>query len=719
MILEFDAPSFLSVMNEAFEDPFLNGTSIITLNNGDSTEVDEDQVFGRSVNRQYIVSILLEVMAEDFEAKDTIYLDIFIARNLPKYPQYLLLPGNTLQKILMGLCNYPGSDIADDCQLSVEYLLSVYHPPDIKDFVEAFTKARFYRVLKSTFRVEKDYPRLLQAYFDDPDSGNTIFECIADCLKTSSGLSEKQRQDVKLVMQNHAENLVSTDSVMTAKTVNSYAPELHQVMLDSMQSYPEKQFVYLRVLIEPQQEKSVQSDIKPKKAFDNHMMLELYVRHMCVFDPAHVADFIETLQSGDLNLERVLPALEESGAVDAVVHLMTREGLIREAMDKLLMHLLTLETSLSSLLKSSLERLKDENKEDDDDDISFISRPVNETLNALQKYSLVGIWLCRGQMRNVAGKEKERKRKPRLDKDNAVLSFEETLWLDLVDAIVRIAKNTTLILKHCPKNNQKRKSTNIHGSYPATPLSRSMSFSSSWSFNREKELDYPRIILSMRRYVQDIFTALLAATTSSSAINASISFLRVFQSFLDRAALSSPSLADLRNVLAGIFDAYMYEEQLLSLSRRLLDRDLFVQVKEVSDLRQKGWRAHGQTCEVCGEKLWGAGATGGIYTAWEKKRDAEEAKQKKKRRDFVEQQQQEAAIVVDKGKGVKRGPSVDVQQDPDEDAAGEDSVSNTIVVFSCKHLFHRICLEKLYYEALGGSDMVGKQGDLWKCIICQ
>jgi hypothetical protein len=184
MILKFDAPSLLSTLNEAFEDSFLNDTPERAVNGGSTRDMPEEHIFGLSVNRQYIVTILLEVMnVNDFASEDTIYLDMFIARNLPKFPQYLLLSGSALHKVLTGLCNYPGDDLADDAQLSVEYLLSVYHPPDMASLLPLFEKAGFYRVLKSTYKAEKQFSKLIKTYFDDPENKQEVFDRIADCLR--------------------------------------------------------------------------------------------------------------------------------------------------------------------------------------------------------------------------------------------------------------------------------------------------------------------------------------------------------------------------------------------------------------------------------------------------------------------------------------------------------------------------------------------------------
>src|SRR5207253_5358995 len=107
LILRFDASSFLSALNEAFEDPFLNGPADQTTTDmrGEGTE---EQMFARSVNRQYIITILQEVMnSKEFPPQDTVYLNMFIARNLPKFQQFVLLTGSALNSVLVGLCNYP------------------------------------------------------------------------------------------------------------------------------------------------------------------------------------------------------------------------------------------------------------------------------------------------------------------------------------------------------------------------------------------------------------------------------------------------------------------------------------------------------------------------------------------------------------------------------------------------------------------------------------
>lgn len=685
LILQFDAPSFLSALNEAFEDPFLNESTEI-LGNGSKQDLSEEQIFCRSsMNRQYVVSILLEVMSPtDFPPQDTIYLDMFIGRNLPKYPQFILLSGSALHRVIVGLCNYPGDDIADDCQLSVEYLLTVYRPPDIDELVEIFANAKFYRVLKSIFRSEKQYARLIKIYFEDEESRETVFDCVEDYLRPRSGLNERQTKEVRLVIEQNPRHLVDIDCVRTAQVINAYTPNLHGVLFSSIEDRPHDQFEYLRAILEPQDAKEGH-DTKRPAIMQDLSFVELYIRLMCEFDHNHVSDYVGGLQSGDLRLEKVLPALESNGVMDAAVLLMAREGQIRKAMDRLVAHLETLEAALQGVLGASIHGQGSESS----------GEAATETLQSLQKYAQVGVWLCQGQMKN--GKRLVKVSKPKRRSDQEPLNDEEILWLDLVDAVVRIAKNCISMLNSPPVIDHNHIDTEVNGSVEGSATS---------------AVDQGRAIISLRLFVQDTFSALLVATSSSQTV----SFLHILRAFLSRASMASPSLAELRNVLGGIFEAYFYEEQILSLANRLLEKDLFVHVDEAASLRQKGWRPASQTCEACGKRVWGHGAAGGIYSAWEKRRVGN-----LKRLENLREERRLAAegplSAVARGKS--RARISDIAETGGESSSGEGGGAETkeeeageLVLFNCRHVFHRKCLDNLQVQQSPENDWA------FRCIVC-
>ncbi|KKA25074.1 Vacuolar assembly/sorting protein VPS8 [Rasamsonia emersonii CBS 393.64] len=656
-ILEFDAPSFMSMLNEAFEDSFLNDSAELT--NGDSSQaLDGLSAKGLTVNRQYLVSILLEVMsAPPFGPAETIYLDMFIARNLPKYPQYVLLSGTTLHQVLERLCQYPSEEMAEDCELSVEYLLSVYRPPDIQSLIPLFKEARFFRVLKSTYRSERQFPELILVYLEDKSGQDLVFSCIHDCLRPGSGLSTKQQRDVLQVVKSHAGELARINVSKAAQTVQQLAPALHESFLRALDDDEYKQFHYLGTLLEPEIHSTTERN--PPAKWEN-WMVERYVQLLCRYNPSHVADFVDALRVGDLRLEEVLPAMEGSGVVDAAVILLARQGQVRSAMDRLIGHLGTLESGLAGILRNAGEA----------PDSASTAEAIGDLLESLDKYTRVGTWLCQGQTKSS---KRVRNGIPSSSKRGSTalqqpLSFEENLWLDLIDTVVRIARNVSSLLRDAPS---------------AAGLS-----------SKQEGDDGAELTSALRRLVQQVFTALLTSTTKaggpSSSERTDVSFLRILRAFLTRAASWSPSLSELRAVLASIFSAYTYEESLLALANGMLDKDLFVHVDEVTKLRQRGWRPRGQVCEICRRRVWGPGAGGSLWEAWERRQVEENRRLEAKRLASVDAQ----------GKGKRPSQAgVDEQQHPfgegeDSPERGNDAEHELgpVVIFACRHLYHQQCL---------------------------
>ncbi|KAF4971628.1 hypothetical protein FSARC_1601 [Fusarium sarcochroum] len=624
MILKLDAPSFLSALNEAFEDPFLNDSTDQHMNGGSKGDLPEEQIFGQTINRQYVLSILLDVMnPNDFAPEDTIYLDMFIARNLPKFPQYILFSGTTLSRVLTGLCNYPGRDLAEDAQLSAEYLLSVYHPSDMPDLMPLFKNAGFYRILKRIYKTDKQYGNLVQIYFEDPEDQELVFDCLRECLRPQTGLTGRQTQEVLNVVREHTRDLLELDSMLTAKTLAEQDLGLHQHVIDSAQDAPDLQHTYLKTLLEPEE---TTSEIKVTSARD---LIELYVQLMCKFEPSHVSDYVGLVQSTDLRLEKLLPTMEETGVIDAAVVLMAREGQVKDAMERLVKHLQTLESAMHGLLTGA----------EDQEASPSLGYAAEELFEGLQKYVYVGIWLCQGQTKSSSKKSKvvQKTLKPAAE----ALSPDEALWLSLIDACVQITKKLSPALSSAAELNI-----------------------------ADDGFDEEKLVALLRSLVQHTFTALLTTTSSQTTSHSgskllsnaasNLSFLRILRAFLTQAAASSPNLADLRGVLASIFAAYAYEESILKLSNRLLERSLFVDVNQSVELRQRGWRPRGSTCEACNRRVWGPGVAGtAVFEAWEDKQAIEDKRRKERQADAAERAKGDdgESDLKAKGKGVDTRPS--------------------------------------------------------------
>ena len=658
MILKFDAPSLLSALNEAFEDSFLNDSPDRQVNGGSSMDLPEEQIFGLTINRQYVVLILLDVMnAEEFGPEETIYLDMFIARNLPKFPQYLLFPGTTLSKVLMGLCNYPGEDLAEDAQLSAEYLLSVYHPSDMPSLMPLFKKAGFYRILKRIFKVDRQYGKLIQTYFEDPADQDGVFDCISGFLRPQSDLSARELEEVHRVVEQQARHLLELSPCRTAVTLAAQEKAMHQRVLDSASDAPDLQHEYLQTLLEPEE---------PPMAGDNapdRDLIEQYIQLMCRFQPAHVSDYVGVVQSTDLRLDKLLPTMEDTGIIDAVVVLMAREGKVDDAMNRLVKHLGTLESVMQGLLDGMGY----------DNDAQDLQLTAEDLLQSIQKYVYVGIWLCQGQTKSAKKVNVVQKKQ----KAHEALSPDETLWLNLIDVCVQITRHLSPAISAAMRK--------------AGPAS---------------DVDEEKLLTLLRSSVQHTFTSLLTATSGQSTsqpgsrllstAGSNLSFLRILRAFLTKAAASSPNLADLRGVLASIFAAYAYEESILRLSNRLLEKNLFVNVSQSVELRQRGWRPRGSTCEACGRRVWGPGVAGGaVLEAWEDKQAIEDAR-RAERQSVAAQRATGAdgdAEGRNKGKSLDTRPSSMLLEQDVQAINGNDAPLGPIVVFACRHIYHQSCLE--------------------------
>ena len=678
-ILDYDAPSFLSMMNEAFEDAFLDGQHSQAAG-GQIQKLTEEQTFVAHVPRQWIVTILLEVMtAPNYEAEDTIYLDMFIARNLPKFPQFIHLPGNDLHRVLERLCRYPETDIAEDCQLSVEYLLSIYQPPDLPLVIPLLSEARFYRVLKSIYRADKEYAKLLQTCLDDFENPDEVFMCIEDYLKPTAGLTEKQLDEFRAVIIAHAAELVLADPTKAASIIEQYAKDLHGTMLLAIDDDEPAQLQYLRTVLEPADQDD--NGRKSLQSSSDRRFVEKYVRLLCDYDPHHVNDYVEHLGSGDLRLEEVLPALENSGAVHAAVVLLAREGKVREAINRLTRHLASLEAALLGLLTGAQQS----------PDAGNMAETAQDLAGSVQKYVRVGVWICRGQTRLMQQVNAQPKPAKKLVGNKDELSVDENLWLDLIDAVVAVTKNVSEVLedqRHKIDEQEEIAAQDVAPKFESSAL-----------------------VVQLRRVVQETFTALLSVTSAprtNDIHRTDASFLRIFQAFLSRASSSSSSLSNIRSVLSAIFSAYSYEESLLELANRLLDKDLFVHVTKANTLRRRGWRPLGQVCEGCERRVWGPGAGAYIWEAWQRQNE-ERSILHHKTADVSGTNEGPEMTNINKGKGA----ASDSRSDPSSQAGGSkprEGVESQdidgsemsgredlgpLVIFACRHMFHRLCLLKI------------------------
>ncbi|KAM0724231.1 hypothetical protein Q7P37_000113 [Cladosporium fusiforme] len=634
LLLRFDAASFMSMLNEAFEDTFLNESDEESQSNGSAQTNGITSRSGYKMTRQHIVSILLDAMEQNnFDAEETIFLDIFIARSLPKYPAQLVLSGSLLNRVLQRLCQVPSEELREDCELSAEYLLSAYQPPDSGALIESLKEANFYRVLKTVYRRQRLYTELLETYFEDDEDKDGVFDCIASSLLPGNGLGQKQVQSFKDCIVDHAAELADISVIQTARTLLATAADLLEPCAKALpDSY--QQFTFLRTLLEPKLV-GEETSLRSQQAIpDNvrHTFQERYVQLMCAHEPGHVADYVGLLQSGDLQLDRVLPAMESSGVIDAAVVLLARDGLARDAMHRLVAHMQSQQHALTSLLEAA----------DQSPDVEATRETAEDLVEAVQKYTKVGIWLCQGQTATA-----ERRPRPRAnlskDLDENELDIDEFLWLNLIDAVVQVSKETSPSLQH----------------------------------------------------IEDHPSEINPATLTPNSIRLA---LRSNQP-------APPSLSDLRSVLADIFSAYAFEQNVLALATDLLGSDVFADIDDAHTRRQRGWRPRSQACELCKRRAWGTGIGEVVWDEWLGRELGRERRR-------VEVRVERSGGVEARRRSRGKGRAQEVLSSPGAAAAAgdvgeriEDVMSGGIggggdrgrlalVVFACRHVFHQVCLDE-------------------------
>jgi hypothetical protein len=584
---------------------------------------------------------------------------MFIARNLPKYPQFILLSGTTIEGIILHLCTYGQTEMAEEAQLATEYLLSVFKPGDSEKMIKAYQEAKFYRILKTNLRAEGRYTELLDIYLRDDDKSE-VFDCIDGLLRSGSILNLKQRDAIKGFLVERLEELVGIDTPRTADVFEQFVTEKQKDVI--LRLHGSALFIYLDRII------SLQSEVPPEKpSWIDVDVRELYIALLCEFQAAELTKYMETLNVDDVRIERILPVLEKYNVIDAIVMILRRAGMTREAMDKVVIHIFSLQRELSRTLQHPEQHLDAE---------SLISE--------VGRFAFVGADLCETFSKETivksAGSKKGKGKR-------TTLNEAEQMWLTLLETVVGVTRDITAIVIKNPTIQ-----------------------------------DESQILDSLRVVVQDIFTKLLTLTSSTTAspnrpgAAIQVSFISILRRFLQN--LGSSPLTDLRSVLSSIFDAYRYERQLIQVTSKLIETDLFQDFLREKHQRENGWRSKSANCMACGRVLFGPGAKGNIFSKWEQRRlqgiEKKLAQDEARRQDRVGSSTPTTPNSKGKGKSVDLLPSpVDISTDPTiYDIEGD------IVVFGCGHAYHRGCLVELGGTLQNESEEESLEARL-RCIICE
>ncbi|GAA5921472.1 hypothetical protein JCM1841_005473 [Sporobolomyces salmonicolor] len=569
LLLRFDAEATLDSLDLAFEDSYLD----------DSTP-----------DRQRIVDLLLEVMSpsvpsvsDDFSLVDRTFLHIFVARNLPKYPQYIALPPSTLHEILVGLASDPDQSMIEDRQLAAEYLLSTYTPQDVDATIKLFEQAGFFRILRSIYRGERRWASLASTYLRDPDVGADIFGFLRETLKLASRSTEPRQEKLAETILEAVPSLIQADEAglqRTAELVDTFLPSHHSDVVSRLASTPWRQFAYLRCLLEPAHANfpdfpaAQTADRSPSTRLDTPQRLH-YLFLLCKHEPQHVIRYLES-DTSIAKEEEVLRVCEEAEAFDALVWSLDRRGETKAALDKADE---MLETRTDLLLQRLLQGDAEDGEADEGEMLK--GRSAVALLEQISALSVAATSVC---VQRTTGRRRPKDLSP------------EDLWFRLLSSLVATVRSIRA-LAPSPTRPSDRSSSHrrISG---ASIIGR--------DDNDEAQPLSPRGSELLSSLIPTALSSLVSTTSSRD-----VSFPRLMRRLIDansRSPAANRSYSEFKAIVGSMLDTYAFEGDLLSLSSKISSQDLFEFVGAYKVERDRGWRpgkGGAGECAECLQPIWG------------------------------------------------------------------------------------------------------------------
>lgn len=231
-LAQFNCSAFFTALNEAFEDSFLNDPDTHML-----AQHDQTVAFGTPISRQIIIDTLLDLYdthAESLKEK-RIFLDIFLARNYPKYAQFISVPTGLVARVITEVCSCKDPDLKPECELGIEALLSVYKPKDLTKTIQLLKSVRFYNVLAYIYRSEREYAKLLDvtlklndgsgASTDSSGGAEDLLGLVSEGFKKGGG----ETAEMDKVVSKNFRRLAGLDAARLARMVSKYSGKPEQL----------------------------------------------------------------------------------------------------------------------------------------------------------------------------------------------------------------------------------------------------------------------------------------------------------------------------------------------------------------------------------------------------------------------------------------------------------------------------------------------------------
>lgn len=661
LLIKFNTPAFFAALNEAFEDPFLNdGEDIrphilphdedpISSSPSGTNSLDEALVFGNTVNRQLIINILLEVFTINNKELNEcrIFLDIFISRNYPKYSQFIILPGNVLTQVLNEVSNCAYPQLKEECELSLEALLSKFKPYDLDNVIRLLEEVKFYSVLQFVYRGERRYDGLLRASLNlwkendksDAILGSKLMDIVAEAFRntrltlsapTSSDTvfhngsieskidgigetaSKKQRKEIDHLIGLNFKLFAEINTTRLVKIISNYSPQLHEnvfKLADPITSDCDKeetedqrlQYKYLDSLFSLISSKSGQY-IMPDIRYRHW-----YIKLLCAKGKRNKLFklFKNTLTgSDDVDLGEIRHDLVKCGAIDSLVMVLRRQNKNLDALNAVIERLRELNHTGVAIENGSGSVTKDHA----DDALDKVHREM-------RKYLDLGVEICNDRdslfsktttnvNSSLTAADETGISTPPLKTVSSHLDLRtvsEKLWVTLLDSIVEITRSEEQLTTPSKLESEKEEAlkNKKHSSFTPNILQTALSALLDKSGTRFDNATIVRICSALLTPIDEDDEESKKGTKDKK----------------------SRTIGSLRPILHDLFSAYRYQQNVLVVAKQLLDEDTYFQLCQLIAARSKGWKiAASGECEGCGKPVVGLGIEAeSVYKLWERK----------------------------------------------------------------------------------------------------
>lgn len=237
-LLQFNTFEMLLTLNEFYENSCLNTDE----NNG--------------LSRQYIMDALFDVFdmnSDLFVEDDFVHFAIFVARNYPKYFQFVRISESKLQNAVELLCNNNNGGLHEDCELALECLLPFYDMPSDALLIEKLYAAKFYNVLFGLYRSQGNLSKALEMWLEkqkatelDVPGFEKNFSIISSIIRStfeSSQLKSGEKAQLEDFIIHHFEDLIEHNLEDMVVLSNTYNTEFHLAAIKCANDYLAYQYL--------------------------------------------------------------------------------------------------------------------------------------------------------------------------------------------------------------------------------------------------------------------------------------------------------------------------------------------------------------------------------------------------------------------------------------------------------------------------------------------